>query len=154
MIQAIAETGVLSQEKARAFIETAAAALKVPGRVLFIVPDGSRTAPMGFIFKTLYRVLEPKTDKLDFLIALGTHPPMTEAAINQRFELSGAERKKRYKKARFFNHRWDDPAQLKTIGILPSDEVSKISGGLMRDAVEVTINRMIFNYLSANANLK
>src|SRR5512134_2224355 len=58
------------------------AALPVDGRkVLVIIPDGTRTMPMPLMFETLERELGPRVAALDFLIALGTHPPMTDAQL-------------------------------------------------------------------------
>ena len=68
-------------------------------RVLLIVPDGTRTAPVGLMFKTLHRQLSGVTKALDVLIALGTHQPMSEEAICGRLEISPAQRKKIAKNA-------------------------------------------------------
>src|SRR5438067_9712592 len=77
-------------------------------RVLLIVPDGTRTAPVGLLFQTLHNQLAPAVKALDIMIALGTHQPMSEAAICQRLEISQAERQKTYRNVRFFNHAWND----------------------------------------------
>ena len=42
-------------------------------RVLLIVPDGTRTAPIGLIFKAVFAQIGAVTDQLDVMIALGTH---------------------------------------------------------------------------------
>src|SRR6266700_2409621 len=55
-------------------------------RVLLIVPDGTRTAPVGLLFQALHRQIGAETKALDVMIALGTHQPMTEAAICERLE--------------------------------------------------------------------
>src|SRR5688500_5408016 len=57
-------------------------------KVLLIVPDGTRTAPVGLMFRTIYDLIGEETKNLDVMIALGTHPPMSEEAINQRLEIS------------------------------------------------------------------
>ena len=72
-------------------------------RVLVIVPDGTRTGPIGLIFKSLLARIGSVTDKLDVLIALGTHQPMTEAAICRRLEISMAERRGVYGAVAFHN---------------------------------------------------
>src|SRR5262249_42778020 len=51
--------------------------------VLLIVPDGTRTAPIGLIFRTLHGQIGGVSKSFDILIALGTHQPMSEAAIRQ-----------------------------------------------------------------------
>ena len=115
-------------------------------RVLLIVPDGTRTAPVGLIFKPLHTVLAPVTKSFDVLIALGTHQPMSEEAICQRLEISASERRDIYKQVNFFNHSWDQPSTLKEIGKLTSEEVRELTGGLFAMDVPVEINRMLFEY--------
>ena len=90
--------------------------------------------------------MAPETRAFDVLIALGTHPPMTEAAINSRLGISAAERVGRYADVRIFNHRWNDPEALVSIGAIDEDEVERISGGLMRERVDVTINKLVLEY--------
>jgi nickel-dependent lactate racemase len=115
-------------------------------RVLAIVPDGTRTAPVGLIFQGLYRQIGHATKQFDVLIALGTHQPMGEQAICQRLEISETERQQTYREVKFFNHSWNDPTALKKIGVLTSEEVSKLTGGLFAMDVPVEINRMLFDY--------
>jgi len=115
-------------------------------KILAIIPDHTRTAPIDVMFKTVYSVLANRVQQLDFMIALGTHPPMTDEMINDRVGITQDERESKYSKARFFNHCYDDPAQLVTIGTLSGDEVSSISGGLLDQSVDVTINRMVPDY--------
>ncbi|HMO66385.1 MAG TPA: lactate racemase domain-containing protein, partial [Verrucomicrobiota bacterium] len=50
-------------------------------RVLLIVPDGTRTAPVGLLFRALFAEFGEVAAALDVMIALGTHQPMSEAAI-------------------------------------------------------------------------
>jgi nickel-dependent lactate racemase len=115
-------------------------------RILAIIPDHSRTAPIDLMFRTVYRLLAPRVRALDFLVALGTHPPMTDEQINERVGVTSEERGARYPMARFFNHDWRDPQQLRRVGVISEDEVAVISNGLMRQRVEVTINQMVFDY--------
>jgi lactate racemase len=115
-------------------------------RVLAIVPDGTRTAPMGILFRVLHDLLARQALRFDVLIATGTHAPMSEDAINGRFELTAHDRSHVYARTRFINHRWDDPTQLVSIGTITEDEVEAISGGMMRERVEVTINRLVLDY--------
>ncbi|UCH09784.1 MAG: DUF2088 domain-containing protein [Fidelibacterota bacterium] len=115
-------------------------------KILVIIPDHTRTAPIDVMFRVLYEVLTPRVQVLDFLVALGTHPPMSEDAINRRVGITSEERVSAYPKARFFNHHWKDPKQLRHIGTISADEVAEISGGLMSQQVEVTINKMVFDY--------
>ena len=52
-------------------------------RVLVIIPDGTRTAPVPLMFRLLYEQLGRRVAQLDYVIALGTHPPMSQKAIDQ-----------------------------------------------------------------------
>ena len=81
-----------------------------------IIPDHTRTAPIDLMFRILYRILSDRVELLDFIVALGTHPAMPQSAILKRVGLSKHEWHQSYSKARFFNHNWKDPQQLKHIG--------------------------------------
>src|SRR5437763_3084818 len=115
-------------------------------RVLVIIPDGTRTAPVPLMFRLLYEQLGRRVAQLDYLIALGTHPPMSQEAIDQLVGATAAERAERYPNVRIFNHEWHNPRMLQTIGIISRSEVAELSGGLLVDDVAVTLNRMIFEY--------
>ncbi|WP_394850555.1 lactate racemase domain-containing protein [Pendulispora brunnea] len=115
-------------------------------RVLVVIPDGTRTAPMPLLFRLLCDALTPRTQALDFLIALGTHPPMTEPAIERLVGLSAAERAKRYPNVRIFNHRYDDPESLRTFGTISEKETEVLTGGLLSREVPVRLNRLIGDY--------
>jgi nickel-dependent lactate racemase len=131
-------------------VEIVAKALPAPNytgkRVLLIVPDHTRTAPVGLMFKTLCRQINNVTKAFDVLIALGTHQPMSEAAICQRLEISETERHDVYGRVKFHNHQWNDPASLKQVGTLTSDEISKLSQGLFAMDVPVEVNKLVFEY--------
>ncbi len=115
-------------------------------RVLLIVPDATRTAPVGLLFKTLYQQIGASTDQFDVLIALGTHQPMSEAAICARLDLTESERATEYKAVRFFNHSWNNPEALHTIDTIPAREIRELSGGLFEMDVPVAINRILYDY--------
>src|SRR5438046_48799 len=115
-------------------------------KVLVIVPDGTRTAPVGLLFQTLYRQIGETSKAFDILIALGTHQPMSEAAICRRLEISVSERTGTYRRIRFFNHAWNNPSALTRVGVIPAGEISRLSNGLFAMDVPVDVNRMVFDY--------
>jgi nickel-dependent lactate racemase len=120
---------------------------KVRGRrVLLIAPDHTRTAPIGLMFRILHGLIAPEASAFDVLIALGTHPPMSEEAINERFGVTFAERSTVFARTKFYNHRWDDPHQVVSIGSIAEEDVASLSGGLMRERVDVTVNRLALEY--------
>ncbi|MFH0910113.1 MAG: lactate racemase domain-containing protein [Planctomycetota bacterium] len=114
--------------------------------LLLILPDHTRTAPVGSVFKAIRAATKGVVKKLDVLIALGTHPPMTEEMINARVELTPEERAGAYADVAFYNHRWRDPETLAHIGAIPAEEIDRLSGGLFRMEVDVTVNKLIFDY--------
>ncbi len=116
-------------------------------RVLAIVPDNTRTAPIDLMFRVLHdEARAAGAAAFDVLVALGTHPPLSEEAINRRLGLTPEERAGRYAATRVFNHEWNQPRALVSIGALSEDEVAEISGGRMREPVDVTINRLALEY--------
>ena len=115
-------------------------------KLLVIVPDGTRTAPIGLVFQSLHRAIGERVRALDVLIALGTHQPMSEAAICTRLEITEAERRERYRNVRFFNHAWNDPGALKRVGTIPAADISRLSDGRFAMDVPVEINKVLFEY--------
>lgn len=63
--------------------ESAESAPFADRRVLVIIPDGTRTMPMPLMFGILQDVLRPRVKALDFLVALGTHPIMSDAQLGK-----------------------------------------------------------------------
>src|SRR6266702_7247428 len=91
-------------------------------RVLVIIPDGTRTAPIPLLFRLLYEQFGRRAAQLDYLIALGTHPPMLPEAIDHLVGATAAERAERYPNVRIFNHDWHNPHVLQTIGVISRSE--------------------------------
>ncbi len=115
-------------------------------KILLIVPDHTRTAPVGLLFKNIHRQIGEATAALDVMIALGTHPPMDEEAICKRLEISPEERREEYAEVQFHNHEWNNPNALKEIGVIPASDIAELSGGRFEMELPVTINRRLFDY--------
>ena len=115
-------------------------------RVLVIVPDGTRTAPVGMIFHGLYDRIGGLARRLDVMIALGTHQPMTEEAICARLGMSVAERHDRFSDVAFINHEWDNPEALRQVGTITRDEVHALTDGRFAIDVPIEVNRRLFDY--------
>ena len=115
-------------------------------RVLLIVPDGTRTAPVGLVFKKLFDQLSRATKQFDVMIALGTHQPMSEAAICNRLEISMEDRTSQYRDVAFINHEWDNPEELKNIGTITKEEISLLTDGRFAMDVPVEINKRLYDY--------
>jgi nickel-dependent lactate racemase len=147
-VQQIAAPGhSVSADQVRAVVAQACPTAALRGqRVLLIVPDGTRTAPVGLMFKTLHAQLAPVVRKFDVMIALGTHPPMSAEAINARVEITAAERASTYRDVEFINHEWDNPAALRDLGSIPAGEIKALTAGRFAMDVPVHINQRLFEY--------
>jgi lactate racemase len=115
-------------------------------RILLIIPDNTRSGPIGDIFKIIFDCLHGKTKTLDCLAALGTHQPMSEKQFCERLGFTSQERKNKYKSVKFFNHEWDKPSSFTSVGKISADEIESLSEGLFREEVDVKINKLIFDY--------
>jgi nickel-dependent lactate racemase len=137
----------LGREDVRALLARAFEGERLDGkRVLAIIPDGTRSAPIPLLFELLHEVLRRRVRRLDYLIALGTHPPMAPDAIDRLVGMPAAERADRYPDVRVFNHQWDRPEALTTVGTISRAETDALTGGLPAEDVPVTLNRMILDY--------
>ena len=112
-------------------------------RVLMIVPDNTRTAPLPVLFPALRSLLRPVTKSLDVLVALGTHPPMPQEKIRAMLGIADDDQ---CSDVGLFNHAWDNPSELSTIGTLTEAETREISDGVLSMEVPVQINRRIHDY--------
>ncbi len=112
-------------------------------RVLLIVPDSTRTAPLPVIFPTLRKLLGPICPQLDVLVALGTHPPMPQEKIR---EMLGIAKDDPCDDVGLFNHEWDNPEALATIGTLSEADTRDISDGVLSLEVPVQINKRVLDY--------
>jgi len=115
-------------------------------RILLIVPDNTRSGPIGDMFKIIYDHLEQKAKAVDCLVALGTHQPLSEEQICTRLCMTADERSSKYASVKFFNHEWEKAETFTSIGQITADEIEEISGGLFREEVDVAINKLIFEY--------
>lgn len=139
------EEGYLSAGEATRTAAEGLARLAIDGlRVLVLIPDGTRTMPMPLMFDALERELGPRVAALDFLVALGTHSPMTDAQLSAlvgRTVVDG-----RAGDRRIFNHRWDDPATFVALGTIPAREIADLTGGRLHQDVPVALNRLVVEY--------
>ncbi len=115
-------------------------------KVLVLTPDSTRTAPLPTMVRKIKKVIGGKAKKLDFMIALGTHQPMNEKAIMKLFGLTPEDMETTFKDNKFFNHRWDLPDTLVSIGKLKESEIEEITGGLFKEEVDIVINKHIYEY--------
>ena len=137
----------LTPEEIRSILEEGLEREGLEGkRVLVLTPDATRTAPLPLMVRNLMEILLPRVARLDFMVALGTHPPLARGQIMELYGLDEREMAGPFKEVGLFNHRWDLPQTLAVLGRLGEDEIAEISGGLFSQAVDVAINRAVFDY--------
>ena len=147
--QAFQKDGLLTNDQVR---ETLYAGLEKQfsgQKVLVLIPDHTRTIPLPLLFRELVAILHD-TKQLDFMVALGTHPPLTQEQIDKLVGLTAAERAGVFKHVSILNHRWDLPETLVSIGTLPQDQIKQIAGDRWHPTlggdVDILINRAIHDY--------
>ena len=137
-----ARTRAMTETEIRALLAEALGAADLAGRrVLVIIPDGTRTAPVALMSAILSEILGAKVEALDYLVALGTHPAMDDAALSRllgREVING-----RAGGWRVFNHRWEDPETFVTLGTITASEVAEATGGRLEMDVPVRLNRFL-----------
>ncbi|MCJ7441950.1 MAG: lactate racemase domain-containing protein [Thermoanaerobaculaceae bacterium] len=132
----------LTDEEVRSAMAEALAPADLDGRrVLVIVPDSTRTAPVALIRGVLDELLRRRVSALDYLVALGTHPVMEDAALGTL--LGVPVYLGRAGESRVFNHRWDVPESFVTLGTIPAEELAAVSGGRLELDVPVRLNRLV-----------
>ena len=118
-------------------------------KVLVLIPDHTRSLPLPMLFRMLIDVLGDAR-QLDFMVALGTHPPLTENHLNQLVGITAAERATLFSHIGLFNHEWDQDSALTQVGTLTKAQIEAIAGDLwhpsMGGDVPVRINARIFEY--------
>jgi nickel-dependent lactate racemase len=115
-------------------------------KVLILTPDATRTCPLPRMITAVKEVIGKRAERVDFMVALGSHHPLDDAQILKLYGISPERRAREFGDSSFFNHRWDLPGTLSKIGTIPEEAIEEITGGLFREAVDVDINRGIFDY--------
>lgn len=115
-------------------------------RVLVLTPDTTRTCPLPLMVSIFHEVIGAEAQQLDFMVALGTHQPLSEERILGLYGISAEARKTTFARTRFYNHRWDREDTFRRIGYLSEEETDELSGGRLREKVPVDINKIIYEY--------
>lgn len=109
-----------------------------PGeRVLAIIPDKTRDDNTDVLFPAANEFLAKRgVASFDVLVAQGTHPPMSES---QKLSKIGSANFSGH----LYDHRWNEPDELVTLGELSAETVRELTGGLIDQAVPVSINKLL-----------
>jgi len=135
----------LSSDDVRSIVARSLSSLRLDGqRLLVIIPDRTRTMPMPLMWDSIEAAVGPRVAALDYLVALGTHPLMTDEQLSTlvgRPVVNGTAGR-----SKVFNHAWNDPKTFAHLGTIPAAEVRELTGGLLERGVVVSLNRLIFDY--------
>ena len=141
------EDRALTRAEVSSILEQGLGAYELTGkRVLVLTPDATRTAPLPLMVAELIRIIAPLAAKLDFMVALGTHPPLEKREILRLYGIDPPEAEGPLREVGFLNHRWDLEETLAHLGRLEAGQIEELTGGLFSQAVEVVINRAVFDY--------
>ncbi len=134
----------VADAEARAFIRAALDRQALDGRnVVVIVPDATRSCPLPFLLSCVHEALVERVRGMTFLVALGTHAPMSESALAAHLGYRPQELDATYPGVRVLNHEWWDPATFVSVGTISGSRLSELSGGLLSEPVDVRINRVV-----------
>lgn len=144
---AVTNNGILADEEVSQLVHQALANPEFDGqRILVLIPDSTRTAPIPQMFRLLYQELNHRVAALDYLIALGTHNPMSEEQINRLVGVTQEERETTFKGVNIFNHLWNLPETFISCGVISAGEIAEISNGMLHQEVEVRVNKLVTKY--------
>jgi nickel-dependent lactate racemase len=130
--------GVLSPPDLRDAVRQALGHIHVGARVLAVIPDKTRDDNTDLLFPMISEELAGRqAGAFDALVAQGTHPPMSDAEKRMKI---GAGSAPIPLLGAVFDHHWDRPSELLTLGTLPGAQISSLTGGLMSDDVPVQLN--------------
>jgi len=148
LIQQIATSGFLLPESIRETLEQGLGEKFAGQSILILIPDHTRSLPLPFLFQSLVEILWD-SKKITFMVALGTHPALSEENLNRLVGITAEERKTKYKHISLLNHAWENPSALTTLGVMDKDEIRAIAGEKWHESlpevVEININKAVLD---------
>jgi nickel-dependent lactate racemase len=135
----------LSATEVRGIVEQAVASLQPEWRrILVLVPDGTRTMPLPLMVELLDETLARRVGALDYLVALGTHRPLSDEELGRL--IGKPVRNGRAGASRVINHRGSDARELVRLGAIPAAEIAALTGGAFAEDLPVSLNRRVLEY--------
>jgi len=133
--------GDLSRTDLRAILEQSLLRVAPGARVLSIIPDKTRDDNTDILFPIAAEILQGRQiSQFDALVAQGTHVPMTDEEKRSKI---GANENSVPGLGHVYDHQWNVPEELVTIGELSAASVTELTGGLITKAVPVNLNRRL-----------
>ena len=131
--------GELTDEQLEEIVKESLKDFSSVKKVLLIHPDYTRTDFTDKLIPFIYRELKNKgMEQVDSLNAGGTHREMTEIEIREKLGLSS-----QISFNHFYNHEYNDPQQLVTVGEIPASFVAEKTQGELFRSIPVVANKLI-----------
>ena len=118
-------------------------------RVLAIIPDKTRDDNTHILFPAAAEALVTRgMSAPDVLVAQGTHPAMSDSEKLAKLGIKGVDASSagyavdKWNR-RIFDHCWDKAEELVALGELNGPDVHRLTGGLMREPISLTANRLL-----------
>jgi nickel-dependent lactate racemase len=135
---------VLAAADIERFIRTSLDGADYTGKkVCVLVPDATRSCPLPELLDSVHAALHGRVAELTFMVALGTHPAMSEEQLADLFGHPPGRSEERYPGVTVRNHEWWDPAMLTSVGVIEGTELATLSDGRLTEPVEVRLNRAV-----------
>jgi lactate racemase len=126
---------VVEAADVEAFVRAQMARLDLDGRSLcLVIPDATRSCPLPLLLGALQGAVAGRVRSCTAVVALGTHAPMTGEALRRLVGTSSVE---------VANHAWWEDRTYAHLGSLSPSTVARLSGGLLNEAVDIRINRLV-----------
>ncbi len=147
--QSVAQAGLLSYDTIQNTLAHGLSGKYAKQKVLVLIPDHTRSLPLPLLFRSVVNLLHD-TRQLDFMVALGTHPALSEESLLRLVGITADERATGYRHVGLLNHAWDNPNALVSLGTMDSDEIKTIAGKNWHSSlplsVDIRLNRAALDY--------
>jgi nickel-dependent lactate racemase len=132
----------ISAAELREIVEGALAKIGPGSRVLAIVPDKTRDDNTDLLLPFAADFLRKKrVDKMDALVAQGTHVPMTRDEKREKLGIGDGDSIENL--GQVFDHSWSSPENLVQIGELSAQRVNELTNGIYSNAIPLRINSLL-----------
>ncbi len=114
--------------------------------VCVLVPDATRSMPLALMLGAVHEALHGRVRQLTVLIALGTHAPMSDAALAAHLGYEPGALAATYPGMAVLNHAWWDASTFAALGTIGAQRIAQLSEGMLSQAVEVKLNRAVVEH--------
>jgi nickel-dependent lactate racemase len=136
IVESTKEYGIHDDILRQSLVDSLSNQKKPLRKVLLLPPDLTRMHSCAGKITAMYYEMLKDTCQIDILPALGTHDPMTEAECLEFFGPG-------IPMSSIFAHDWRN--DIVKIGEVPKEYVEEISEGLVRNAIDVEVNRRLLD---------